>query len=77
HAQRALAIRDGSGAIEEGEGEVFLVAVRALEAAGRHEEAATLRARGRARLHELAARIVDPTWRASFLERVPEHHELM
>ncbi|AKF03633.1 serine/threonine-protein kinase PknK [Sandaracinus amylolyticus] len=73
----ALSIRDAVGSVEEGEGEVFLAAVRALEANGYVEEARAVRARGRARIEELAARIVDAGWRRSFLERIAEHRALV
>ncbi|UJR83892.1 serine/threonine-protein kinase PknK [Sandaracinus amylolyticus] len=73
----ALSIRDAVGSVEEGEGEVFLAAVRALEATGYVDEARAVRERGRARIEELAARIVDAGWRRSFLERVPEHRALV
>jgi tetratricopeptide (TPR) repeat protein len=76
HARRALELRDAHGAIEEGEGDVFWTAVLAFHAVGHAELATETRARGRARVGELAARIADPQARASFLERVAAHRFL-
>ncbi|HJL18918.1 MAG TPA: protein kinase [Sandaracinaceae bacterium LLY-WYZ-13_1] len=76
-AERALAARDALGGVEEGEGEVFLVLAESLEAAGRAEEGAAIRARGRATLEAAAARIGDAHWRGRFLADVPAHRALL
>jgi len=75
-ALAALTLRDEAGELEEGEAEIFVAAINALDAAGRTVEASALRQRARARLDELAARIVDPVARGLFLERIPEHQLL-
>jgi predicted ATPase/predicted Ser/Thr protein kinase len=76
-SQRAFTLLDELGGVEEDEAEVYLAHAGALEALGRSEEAAEVRARGRRRLEEVAARIADREWRRRFLEDVPAHRELM
>lgn len=71
HAEAAVALADAG--LEEGEVETWRDAARTLEAHGEHARAAELRARARARLEALAARITDPEMRASFLARAHEH----
>jgi tetratricopeptide (TPR) repeat protein len=73
----AMARLDELGGIEEGEAELFVIHARALEAAGRHREARSVIARGRARIAQIADRISDPEWRRRFLEDVPAHRLLM
>jgi len=75
-SEEALALRDELGAVEEDEAEVFLVRARALEAAGRSVEGEDVRARGRARIRELAERMADEALRVRFLEDVPANREL-
>ncbi len=75
-SERAMALRDRLGSIEEDEAELFLVHARALEASGRADEAASVRARGRERVQEIAARIADPELRRGFLEDVEAHRAL-
>ena len=75
-SEEALALRDELGAVEEDEAEVFLVRARALEAAGRCVEGEDVRARGRARIRELAEHMADETLRVRFLEDVPANREL-
>ena len=75
-SEEALSLRDELGAIEEDEAEVFLIRARALEAAGRFLEGEDVRARGRARIRELAERIADEALRARFLEDVRANREL-
>ncbi|WP_437957750.1 hypothetical protein WME76_41655 [Sorangium sp. So ce119] len=57
----------GRAADVEAEGHGTDVAA-ALLAGGRREEALA-----EARIEERAGKIADPAWRASFVERVPEH----
>jgi hypothetical protein len=76
-ALAALTLRDEAGELEEGEAEIFVAAISALDAAGRSIEANALVHRSRARLEELAARIADPVARSLFLERIPEHRQLL
>ena len=73
---RALAIRDELGSVEEDEAEIFLAHARALEAAGRGGDAQAVRARARARIAEIAARITDPDLRRRFHEDIPTHRAL-
>jgi tetratricopeptide (TPR) repeat protein len=73
----AMRIRDELGSLEEDEGGVFLTHVRALEACGRVGEAAEVRARGRARLAEVASRIGEGVWRDRFRNDVEAHRELL
>jgi tetratricopeptide (TPR) repeat protein len=58
-----------------GEGEQFarLVYAEALHASGDHDGAARAIRYAAMRLRENAAKISDPKWRESYLERVPEH----
>jgi len=68
-AEALLAIRDAADGLEAFEADLFLAAAAAgVEGA---------LARGAEILTEKAARITDPTQRASFLDRVPAHAELM
>lgn len=76
-AMEALGIRDARGALEEGEGEVFLAAIRAARAAGDEGEARALATRGAARAREIAACVTDAAARARLLEQVPEYRELL
>ncbi|MCC7535146.1 MAG: hypothetical protein IT379_02965, partial [Deltaproteobacteria bacterium] len=55
----------------------FLALGDALEATGRDAEAFAVRARGAARLREVASRIGDEEWRRRFLEDVPAHRRLV
>jgi tetratricopeptide (TPR) repeat protein len=65
------------GGVEEDEVEVYLVRGRALSAAGRESEAATVLAEGRARLMILADGMRDEGLSRQLLERVPAHRELL
>jgi tetratricopeptide (TPR) repeat protein/tRNA A-37 threonylcarbamoyl transferase component Bud32 len=76
-AETALAIVDAHGGIEEGGGALFAVLVAALEALGRLDEAARVRARARATLEMLAVRIGDRHWRERFLGDVEDHRALL
>ena len=76
-AERAMALRDEIGAMEEDEAEVFLALSGALFASGRRDEAREVVARGAARLEYLAGRIADADWRARFLVEVPLNRRLI
>ncbi|HJL15260.1 MAG TPA: protein kinase [Sandaracinaceae bacterium LLY-WYZ-13_1] len=76
-SERAFAILEELGGIEEDEAEVYLAHAEALAAHGRPEEAAKVRALGRRRIEEVAARIADPEWRRRVLEDVPAHRALL
>lgn len=75
-AERALALRDALGGIEEDEGEIFVVLARALDRAGRKDDANHVMARGRATIETAAARIGDAHWRERFLD-LPAHQVLL
>ncbi|WP_437675560.1 serine/threonine-protein kinase [Sorangium sp. So ce131] len=72
-ARRAAEILGELGQLEEGEMLVRVVHAEALWATGDQEGARRALAEAEARLEERAGTIADPAWRASFLERVPEH----
>ncbi|XYH97543.1 serine/threonine-protein kinase PknK [Sorangium sp. So ce1128] len=72
-AGRAAGILKEIGQLEEGEVLVRAVHAEALWATGDREAARVSLAEAEARLAERAGKIADPAWRASFLERVPEH----
>ncbi|WP_437316637.1 serine/threonine-protein kinase [Sorangium sp. So ce385] len=72
-ARRAAEIMKEIGQLEEGEALVRAVFAEALWAAGDREGARAALAEAEARLGERAGKIADPAWRASFVERVPEH----
>ena len=75
-AERAKALRDGAGGIEEDEADVFLSLASALSAAGRSAEALAVRAEGAQHIHDIASRIRDAAWRERFLCDVRAHREL-
>ncbi|WP_437622198.1 serine/threonine-protein kinase [Sorangium sp. So ce1151] len=72
-AGRAAEILKEIGQLEEGEVLVRAVHAEALWATGDREAARASLAEAEARLAERAGKIADPAWRASFVERVPEH----
>jgi tetratricopeptide (TPR) repeat protein len=72
-ARQANQDLDALGAIEEGEALVRLMLAETLTGVGDHDGAAAATRRAFDRLMERAAKISDPAWRASFLERIPEH----
>jgi hypothetical protein len=76
-AERALAIRDARGGLEEEEGEVFLVAAESMVADGDTRAAAIVVRRGRSRLEVVGRQISDPLLRARFFADVPSHARLM
>jgi tetratricopeptide (TPR) repeat protein len=63
-------------AIVEGKAMIRLIHAEALLAAGREGEARAVAIAARDRLHARAARIAEPSRRASFLSRVPDHVRL-
>ncbi len=69
----ALAIVDDLGGIEEGEALVRLMRAEVLLTLGLADDARSLVDASKARLLSRAERLSDSTWRASFLERVPEN----
>ncbi|KYF67942.1 serine/threonine-protein kinase PknK [Sorangium cellulosum] len=72
-ARRAAEILREIGQLEEGEALVRVVHAEALWATGDREAARAALAEAGARIEERAGKIADPAWRASFVERVPEH----
>ncbi|WP_437733807.1 serine/threonine-protein kinase [Sorangium sp. So ce1335] len=72
-ARRAAEILKEIGQLEEGDALVRVVHAEALWATGDREGARAALAEAEARIGERAAKIADPAWRASFVERVPEH----
>ena len=76
-AERALALRDEIGTLEEDESEIFLALAEALRALGQGQRAAEVVARGTSRLEFLAGRIADVDWRARFLIEVPINRRLI
>ncbi len=75
-ATEAMEIRDRLGGLEEDEGEIFAVLARALETAGRTDEARAVRERGRERVAAIAAKISDDELRRRFCEDVRAHQVL-
>ncbi len=75
-SERALALRDREGGLEEDEAEVFLVHAEVLAARGERDAAREVLARGRAEIERVAAGISEPRWRGSFL-RLPSNHRLL
>src|SRR5262249_869884 len=69
HASEALALP----VIEERESLLRLVYAEALDQLGEHDEAREAIRLAQRRLLERAAQIREPTWRASFLGRLPEN----
>lgn len=76
-AREGMTILAELGALEEGEEKLRFVHAQALRATGATEAADEALAVARAKLRERAARIADPTWRASFLANVPENVMLL
>jgi serine/threonine protein kinase/tetratricopeptide (TPR) repeat protein len=76
-AREAMELLESLGGLDEGESLVRLMYAEALAAAGDHARAREAIAAARHRLLERAAKISDPGWRRSFLERVPENARTM
>jgi tetratricopeptide (TPR) repeat protein len=75
-SERAMALHQKLGSIEEDEIDLFLTHARVELANSSFAQARATVARGMERLTELAERIVDPEWRRRFREDVREHREL-
>jgi len=75
-SERALALRDREGGLEEDEADVFLIHAEVLAALGQSEESREVLARGRAEIQRVAEGISEPRWRESFL-RLPSNHRLL
>ncbi len=73
----ALALIERGGPVEEREALVRLAHAEALLAAGHHDAAAAVAWVAAQRLRTRAARLGDPAWTASFLERVPVNAETL
>ena len=76
-AGEAMTLLESLGGIDEGETLVRLVYAEALANNDRCVEAERAATAARDRLLARAARIADPEWRRSFLERVPENVRTM
>jgi tetratricopeptide (TPR) repeat protein len=72
-AREAKSILDAAGSIEEGDALVRLTLAEAMSAAGRDVDARDSISDARERLLARAEKILDPSLRRSFLERVPEN----
>ncbi|HSN25013.1 MAG TPA: AAA family ATPase, partial [Kofleriaceae bacterium] len=77
HAKRALELIAIHGPPEEGESSIRLAHAHALHATGAHAEALAAITDAEAHVLALAAKIQDDTWRASFLEAIPENAETL
>jgi tetratricopeptide (TPR) repeat protein len=66
-----------NGLLDEGESYVWLAIIDTLFAAGEAADARAALAKALARILERAAKMTDPAWRASFLERVPENARIV
>jgi tetratricopeptide (TPR) repeat protein len=64
---------DALGGVEEGEALVRLMLAETLYGVADHDAAAEATRAAAGRLNDRAAKITDAAWRASFLERIPEH----
>jgi eukaryotic-like serine/threonine-protein kinase len=76
-ARQGMQILETLGSLDEGEPLLRLVHARALHATGEVEEARTAIGASCRILFARAARITDPAWRASYLERVAENEETL
>jgi tetratricopeptide (TPR) repeat protein len=72
-AREALALLESLGGLEEGEERVWLAMAESLHAIGDRDGARRVIADARARLYARADKLRDPSWRASFLQGVPEN----
>lgn len=72
-ASQAMEVLSSLGGVAEDEARIRLAYAMALDALGHTQRARDALAQAHSRLVERAARISDPTWRASFLHRVPDH----
>jgi hypothetical protein len=74
-AEEAMKLAHSVEGVEEGESPIRLAYIEALLASGQDARGAIAVAADR--LRERAARITDPGWRASFLERVPDNARIL
>ncbi|KYG10516.1 hypothetical protein BE21_11500 [Sorangium cellulosum] len=72
-AEQVIALVRGAGVYDAGHAALLLTRAEALDAAGEAEAARAAIREAREDLLTRAARIEDPTYRRSFLERAPEH----
>lgn len=72
-AEEAMRLLEPLGGLEEGEALVRLIFAETLEAIGDRHAARVAIVAAEQRLLARAARIDNPAWRSSFLERVPEN----
>jgi tetratricopeptide (TPR) repeat protein len=72
-ADEAMRLLEPFGGLAEGEALVRLVFAEALDATGEHDAARAAILAAEERLLARAAKIDNPAWRSSFLERVPEN----
>jgi hypothetical protein len=63
--------------VEEGEALIRLVYILALQATGNDREARARIAEAQRRLRVRSERIIDPKWKRSFLQNVPENAATM
>jgi tetratricopeptide (TPR) repeat protein len=73
---RALGLLDAQKHLEGSEEEVLVACASVLRAAGAHDRAAALHARGRASARRKLTALPDPTWRAAYAA-IPEIAELL
>lgn len=76
-AARAMAELDGDELIDEGEELTRLVFARVAMSAGDRETAVSAIRKAREVVLARASKIRDEAWRTSFLERIPEHAEIL
>lgn len=76
-ASQAMGMLKSVGGVAEDEARIRLAYAQSLDAMGHGDSAAEAYENARRRLLERAARISDPLWRSSFLERVREHEQTL
>ena len=76
-AAEAFALFQQLGKLEDGEASVYLAYGQCLLAAGDRERAREVLAAGARRLEARAALIDRPEWRMTFLERIPDHAQII
>jgi tetratricopeptide (TPR) repeat protein len=77
HATRAVELVQQHGVPEEGYVAILVAHAQALHATGSHDEARRVITEAVQEVRATAEKIQDPTWRASFLEAVPENAEVI
>jgi tetratricopeptide (TPR) repeat protein len=76
-AQQAHAFMKGLGALGSGEATLYVALVEVFEAMGNKDKARSKLAAGREAVRTRAEKILDAKYRASFMERIPDHVWLM